>query len=224
MKHEVPNVTFRVYPLNACPEWLVKKKDKFEANWARASFGKRFVTRITKTCNLSFPSQITRDGIEVTFSKHSRRIHGDSVGSVEPTNPSRVSLFAERKDTRKTLLSTLCHELIHSLMWSTYYFDNRRRPVSFFADAFSDELITTLLEEAIIQGSFKKIDFEGALDYAREETYCRLKNLKRSKQDYEKIIEEIKSFFKESRKAIKQGSNALKERERALLNITIPPL
>lgn len=143
------------------------------------------------------------------------------VGSISPTEPTSISIYARKKDTQRTLSSTLCHELIHSLMWSNYYLDNRRRPISFFADVFADELITTLLEEAIVKSKIRKINFTWALDYACSETYLKMKNLKRTK-DYEKVLKELKTFFTDSRRLIRQGSDALKERERVLRDMMSP--
>lgn len=174
-----------------------------------------------RACNLSFPSGIAAKGINVVISKYSTRKHGDLVGSISPTEPTSISIYARKKDTQRTLSSTLCHELIHSLMWSNYYLDNRRRPISFFADVFADELITTLLEEAIVKSKIRKINFTWALDYACSETYLKMKNLKRTK-DYEKVLKELKTFFTDSRRLIRQGSDALKERERVLRDMMSP--
>jgi hypothetical protein len=100
MKHyEIPDVTFRVSPRNRSPEWLVKKKDRLEGKWNRDRYGRRFIGKIIKTCNLSFPSRVVNDGIEVVISKYSSKKHGDLVGSVSPTEPMSISLFARRKDT-----------------------------------------------------------------------------------------------------------------------------
>jgi hypothetical protein len=217
----IPEVAFRVYPRKKAPEWLIRKKVLIEKKWNYGKDGKKLLQTIVKRCNLSFPSRIVNDGIQVAISRYSSRKHGDSLGATSPTEPSRISLYVKKRDTYRKLKSTLCHEMLHSLMWSKYYYDNRRRPVSFFADVFADELITTMFEEAIVKGKFGKIDFEWALDYACSETYMRLRSLKRTK-DYEELLGTLKDFFRECRKSIRQGSDVLKERERALHEILSP--
>jgi hypothetical protein len=219
----MPKVTFKVYPRNKAPEWLLKKKDKLEKKWHQDNYGKRFIGRIMKACNLPFPNSIVSKGITIVISKHSAKKHGDLVGSTLPTEPTGVSLYARKKDTQRALLSTLCHELVHSLMWSNSCYDNRRRPVSFFADVFADELITTLIEEAMVKNRIRKINYTWALDYACSETFQKMKNLKRTK-DYEKVIKELRTFYADSRRSIRQGSNALKERERVLRDVMSPTL
>jgi hypothetical protein len=221
-RYGLPEVYFEVFHKNSSPPWLVARKDRLETRWKSNNWGKKLITRIMKACNLSFPPQVLERGITVTIYKRSRKKHGSLLGSITPTEPTRISLYVRNGDTYKSLLSTLCHELIHGLLWSRYYFDNRRRPISFLADAFADELLTTLMEEAIMKRDFQKIDFEWALDYARDETCQRLKNLKRSEEDYAEVLKEIKSYFKQSRQAIRLGSNALRERERALCEISSP--
>ena len=106
-------------------------------------------------------------------------------------------------------------------MWTNYYFDERRKAISLLADFFADELLTTMLEELIIKGRMDSIDFEWALDYAREETYLRLKNLKRTKQ-YKKLLDELRVYLREYKKAIRKGKDALQERERILKDISSP--
>ena len=198
MQNEVPEITFQVYPRNSCPDWLMRKKERLETKWNNNCYGKRLVAKVIKTCNLTFPNRVNKQGITVTFYRHSSKKHGESVGFLFPTEPSRISLCVKKKATCKALLSDLCHELIHCLLWSRYYFDNRRKRVSFFADAVADELIITLLEETIMKGSFRKIDFKWALDYARDQTYLTLRNLKKSKGDYDKVVKELKVFYREA--------------------------
>lgn len=217
----LPEISFSVFNINTAPEWLIGKKSLLERRWNNNRDGEKLVRKIIKTCNLRFPKTVMDSGIDVTLKKYSHKKYGGLLGSVSPTRPRRITLFVSKKDRYKDLKATLCHELIHSLMWSTYYFDSRRTAVSLFADIFTDELLTTMLEELIIKGQFYKIDFAWVFDYARKETYYRLKNLKREK-DYKKIISELKTFLRDYRKAIREGSNALKERQRALRDILSP--
>lgn len=72
-----------------------------------------------------------------------------------------------------------------------------------------------------MKGELRKIDFASAFDYACEETYSTLKNLKKT-NDYDKVLNEVKEFLTESKQAIRKGSNALKERDRALRLIISP--
>lgn len=217
----LPEVIFRVYGRKKAPAWIIRKKGLIERKWGRGKDGKRLLQKIAKVCNLTFPSRIVKDGIQVTIIRHSGRKHGDSLGATSPTEPNRISIYVKKRDTYKDVKSTLCHEMLHSLVWSKYYYDNRRKPVSFFADVFADELIATMFEEAIVKGRLKKADFEWALDYACSETYARLRNLKRT-SDYEELLQTIKHFFGECRKSIRRGSDILKERERALHEILSP--
>jgi hypothetical protein len=216
-----PEIAFSVFRPNSAPEWLIKKKSYLEKKWNNNRDGKKLVRKIIKTCNLPFSKTVLDSGINVTLKQYSHKKYGGLLGSVLPTSPRRITLFVKKKDRYSDLKATLCHELIHSLMWSTYYFDNRRTAASLFADIFADELLTTMLEELIIQGQLDKVDFAWAFDYARKETYYRLKNLKREK-DYRKILGELKTYLRDYRKAIREGSNALKERQRALRDILSP--
>jgi hypothetical protein len=217
----LPRVSFGVSSPNKAPKWLIHKKTLFEEKWNRRNDGARLLRKVVKTCNLSFPRRIVDSGIKVTIIKHSTRAHGDSLGATSPTEPNRISMYVRKRDTYLNLKSTLCHEIIHSLMWSKYYYDNRRKPVSFFADVFADELVTTLLEEKIVKGKPKRIDFEWALDNACVETSARLKNLKRTR-DYEELLDTLGDFFRQLQKSIRRGSDILKERERALREILSP--
>lgn len=222
MKNAVlPEVTFRVYPQKSAPEWLVRKKNLFERRWNERRDGECLLRKIVKVCGLSYPGPIVNDGIRVNVIRHSVKKHGDSLGDTSPVEPNRISLYVRKADTYANAKSTLCHELLHSLMWSKYYCDNRRKPVSFFADVFADELITTLFEEAIAKGKLKKTHFKWALDYAVSETYARLRNLKRT-NDYDELLKTIQRFYKECKKSILCGSDILKERERALHEILSP--
>lgn len=220
-KLNLPQVYFRIYSRNKAPKWLIRKKTLIAKKWYDRDDGEKLLRKIMKTCNLSFPRRIVDSGIQITISRHSIRNHGDSLGATSPSEPNRISLYVRKKDTYLNMKSTLCHEMIHSLAWSRYYYDNRRRPVSFFADVFADELITTLLEEEIIKGKPKRIDFEWALDNACTETSARLKNLKRT-EDYEELLDTLSSFFEQLRKSIRRGGDLLKERERALSEILSP--
>lgn len=217
----IPEVAFRVYPRKDAPKWLIGKKKLIERRWIDSKDGKKLLQKIAKECNLGFPNRIISDGIQVTISRYSSRKHGDSLGATSPTEPNKISLYVKKGDTYINVRSTLCHEMLHSLMWSKYYYDNRRKPVSFFADVFADELITTMFEKAIIRGRLKRDDFEWALDNACSETYARLKNLKRT-NDYEELLGTLRAFFRECRKSIRRGSDVLKERERALHEILSP--
>jgi hypothetical protein len=217
----IPEVTFRIYPRKNAQEWLIRKKKLIERKWVDNKDGRKLLQKIAKECNLVFPSRIVDDGIQVTISRYSSRKHGDSLGETSPTEPNKISLYVRKGDTYANVRSTLCHEMLHSLMWSKYYYDNRRKPVSFFADVFADELITTMFEQAIVRGKLKRADFEWALDNACSETYARLKNLKRT-NDYDELLDTLRDFFRECRKSIRRGSDILKERERALDEILSP--
>lgn len=218
---QIPELTFKIAPRDKDLEWLLTKKDRLQQTWRQNRFGEKRLRKIMQACNLVYPSNIIEAGISIIISKYSKRRHGDSAGAISTTQPTVISLYVEKRDTQRTILSVLCHELIHSLMWSRYYFDNRRRPISFFADIFADELITTLLEESTVKSRLENIDFKWALDYACRETYERMRNLKRTK-DYPKVISELKTFFADSQRSIRQGSDALKERERVLRDMLSP--
>lgn len=217
----LPEVSFKVYHRDEVYGWLIKKKDYIKERWNRNRDGIKLMKKIKKTCRLDFPVKILNTGLSVVIRNYSRKKHGGLLGSVSPRSPRLITLFVKKKDKYTNLKSTLCHELIHSLMWSNTLYDQRRTAVSLFADIFADELLTTLLEQLILKGEFSKVDFEWALDYARKETSTRLRNLKREK-DYKKIIDELEIYLKDYKRAIRQGSNALKERQRALRDIWSP--
>jgi len=221
--NDIPDISFTVYSRGKVPDWLLKKKKYLETKWNANKDGIRLIKKIMRTCNLTFPSPVLNRGINVITKKYSLKKHGDILGFVSPTKPTKITIFVKEKDRYyPTLKSTLCHELIHSLMWTSYYFDQRRTIASLFADIFADELLTTMLEESIIKGKMSKIDFEWAFDYASQETYNRLKNLKKTKEDYKKILDELKAYLREYKRAIKRGSHALRERQRALRDICSP--
>lgn len=217
----IPEISFSVYRKRRSPDWLLRKRLYLEKKWNGKNDGLRLVRKILKTCRLSFPNHVLKKGVNVVLHKYVRKKHGALLGSVTPRRPSRIDLYVRKHHRYSNLKATLCHELIHVLMWSCTRYDYRRVAVSLFADIFADELLVTMLEELIMKGKFSEVDFEWALDYARSETYTRLKNLKRER-DYETIIKELKTFLKDYRKAIRQGSNALKERQRALRDIFSP--
>jgi hypothetical protein len=176
-----------------------------------------------KNCNLSFPSHVLQTGINVALKKFSPRKYGNILGLVYPNNPTKITLFVKKKDMyRPTLKSTLCHELIHSLIWSNHKFDQRRTGASLFADIFADELLTTMLEELIIKGVMGKVDFKWAFDYASQETFNRLESLKKTRKDYNMVLSELQLYLRNYRRAIRQGSDALKQRQHALRDIWSP--
>lgn len=217
----IPKISFGVFRKRSAPDWLIRKRLYLEKKWKDDNDGPKLIRKILRVCRLDFPNHILKKGINVVLYKYVRKRYGGLLGSVSPRHPSRISLYVKKKDRYSDLKSTLCHELLHALMWSCIRYDYRRAAVSLFADIFADELLVTMLEELIIKGKLREVDFESALDYARRETISRLKNLKRER-DYETIIEELKTFLKDYRKAIRQGSNALKERQRALRDISSP--
>ena len=217
----IPKISFKVYRHQSAPDWLIKKGCTLEMKWNHKKDGEKLIKKIMRTCNLTFPQYVLDDGIDVVLKKYSRKKHGNIVGSILPTKPTRIQIFVKKKDRYPTLKSTLCHELIHSLMWAKYYGDKRRRAISLFGDLFADELLTTMLEELIMKRKMNDVDFEYAFDYAREETYIQLKNLKRTKR-YNELLEELKAYLKEYKKAIREGKDALKERKRILQDISSP--
>lgn len=217
----IPEICFKVYRRDNPPDWLIVKRNYLERKWNENKDGKKLIEKIMKTCNLSFPRDILDNGIDVILKKYSRRKHGKILGFVLPTKPTRIYVFVKKKYRYSDFKPTLCHELIHSLMWARYYLDGRRKIASLFADIFADELITTILEEFIIKGKMSDIDFGSALDYAREEAYVWLKNLKRM-EGYDRLLDELKTYLKEYRRAIREGKDVLQERERMLQFISSP--
>jgi len=216
-----PKISFSVYRKRSAPDWLTRKRLRLEKKWKANNDGQKLVRKILRTCRLDFPNPVLKNGVNVVLYKYVRKRHGDLLGSVSPRRPRRISLYVEEKDRYSKLKTTLCHELLHVLMWSCTRYDYRRVAVSLFADVFANELLVTILEELIMKGEFGKVDFQSALNYARSETIARLKNLRRER-DYETIIGELKIFLKDYRKAIREGSNVLKERQRALRDILSP--
>lgn len=172
---------------------------------------------------MSFPSPVLQSGINVALKKYSPGKYGNILGVVSPTRPTEITVFVKKKDRyRQTLKSTLCHELIHSLLWSSHKFDQRRAAVSLFADIFADELLTTMLEELIIKGTMNRVDFKWAFEYASQETYSRLESLKKTKEDYNSVLAELRLYLRSYRSSIGRGSNALRQRQCALRDIWSP--
>lgn len=213
----VPCVSFTVKPKCQTP-WLMKKRDFIERKWNQKGDGARLIKKVSKVCNLPFPKSI--NSIEVTLEPHSRG--SGFLGLTDAfKKPNEITLFVKKRDRYFDIKQTLCHELVHSLCWCNTKHDQRRTTTSFFADTFSDELLTTLLESYIVKGRMTHSDYEQALDYARNETCNSLKNLKRN-AGYNDLVSNVALFLCDYRKRIKNGSNALLQRQRMLKDLISP--
>jgi len=201
-------------------DWLLEKRNKFEKRWNKNGDGKKLIKRIMRVCNLPFPKDIIT--LTVNMKRYVHKKCKGTYGCIEDVNvPDRITLYIRKKDRYLDLRKTLCHEIVHSLFWSNTKHDERRTVTSFFADIFADELLTTLLEAYVIKGKLTYGDYEWALDYAKKDTCTKLENLKR-KSDYRHILNELKEYFITFNKNIKNGSNALVERQRVLEDISAP--
>jgi hypothetical protein len=135
------------------------------------------------------------------------------------TRPDTVNLYLRKKDTWSSVNDVLIHELVHSLLWARYYYGPRRKETSFFEDFFSDELLTSLLEQMILD---RKVNAREALDYALSYVAERLKYL-RKREDYGVLLESWREYAETYRKRIRAGeSNALLERRRILESLKSP--
>jgi hypothetical protein len=216
---EIPSIIFKAHRRENS-DWLLERRDRFEKRWNKNCDGEKLIKRIMRICNLPFPKDIT--SLTVNMKKYVHKNCKGTYGCIDDVDvPNRITLYVRKKDRYVDLKKTLCHEIIHSLFWSNTKHDERRIGTSFFADIFADELLTTMLEAYIIKGKLTYRDYEWALNYAREDTCAKLENLKR-KSDYHHILNELKGYFIIFNKNIKNGSNALVERQRALKDISAP--
>jgi len=85
-----------------------------------------------------------------------------------PNRPDRISLFDVKSN--ESLSKDLIHELIHSIIWSTYLWDQRTKKIGLFDDIFADELLSELISQKIYIRLHlsKKMDYRGALQYGFE--------------------------------------------------------
>jgi hypothetical protein len=216
---KIPSVSFKA-DRRENSDWLLKKRVSFEKKWTKNSDGKRLIKRIMRVCNLPFPKDITT--LRVNMKRYVHKKCKGTYGCVEDVDaPDRITLYVRERDRYLDLKKTLCHEIVHSLFWSNTKHDERRTMTSFFADIFADELLTTMLAAYVIKGKLTGRDYEWALDYARKDTCAKLESLKR-KSDYQHILGELKEYFRTFRKSIKNGSNALIERQRVLKDMSAP--
>lgn len=172
------------------------------------------MARTERLCGFSYPSQVK----QVTVLLHRRR-RGDARGDMVETQPDTVNLYLRKSDTWASIKDALIHELVHSMMWARYYYGPRRREASFFEDFFSDELLTSLLEQMILK---KEVNAKEALDYALSYVTERLKHLRKQK-DYGILLESWREYAETYLKRIRRGeSNALLERRRILESLKSP--
>lgn len=221
MSEGLPRLEFAIHEPSRRYLWLGKKRDYVARKWEKG--GWHLLERIIKVCGLRFPAAVRNSGIEVVLDVRSERRQGGSSGWMFPDSPSRIYLFVRRRDSYKSVESALCHELIHCLMWSCKYHDQRRSTTTLFEDFFADELVTTLLEELTIKGAVEKVDVEWGLDYARGEAYRRLRDLKRYRASYTRLKTLLKEELALYRRHVRAGrSDALKERRRIVAALPSP--
>ena len=221
MSERLPKLEFGIHDPKHRHLWLARKRDYVARKWERG--GWHLLERIVKVCGLRFPGAVRSSGIEVVLGARSERRQGGSCGWMFPDSPAQIYLFIRRRDSYKSMESALCHELIHSLMWSCKFHDQRRRTTTLFEDFFADELLTTLLEELTIKGSSGKVDVEWALDYARGEAYRRLRDLKRYRASYSRLKTSLMDELALYRRHVRTGrSDALKERRRIVGTLPSP--
>lgn len=135
------------------------------------------------------------------------------------TEPLKLNIYLKKRSTWKTVKSTLIHELIHCLMWQTYYFDFRRRNPTLFEDFLADELITCIVEQLTLGRNPNRKICREAFDYALGETDLRLKRIQHSKRLTKSLVEFVKGYSSRIRR---RGSDILKERQRLLKELPSP--
>jgi len=191
-------------------EWLSRKAVRFDEAWRRE--GVQLMTAMERLCAFRYPRHVA----EVTVLLHRRR-RGDARGDMAETQPDRVNLYVRRRDTWASMRGVFVHELIHSLLWAEYYYGYRRKETSFFEDIFSDELLTSLLEQMVLKS---KVNAREALDYALSCVSERLRHL-RKREDYGVLLESWKEYAETYKRRIRE-SNALLERKRILESLKSP--
>lgn len=191
-------------------EWLGRKALRLGEAWRRE--GARLMTASEKLCGFAYPRRVRR----VTVLVHRRR-RGDARGDMAEMQPERVNLYLRKRDTWASVKGVLVHELIHSLLWAKYYYGRRRKETSFFEDIFSDELLTSLLEQMILKS---RVDAREALDYALSCVNERLRHL-RKREEYGVLLTSWREYAETYRTRLR-GSNALLERKRILHSLKSP--
>jgi hypothetical protein len=103
----------------------------------------------------------------------------DVLGEMDPSKPYDITLYME-SDNRKNL-STMAHELVHSIVWSNYQEDLRWREIRLFEDIFADELLTELISQKVCIklniGRRKYIDYSWAIHYGFMTTFQRVADI-----------------------------------------------
>jgi hypothetical protein len=196
--------------------WLERKKLQFSKRWQKD--GQRILRSLTTICRLEFPRKAVQDGIEVSLYKW-RRKDGNYLGDMVETEPLKLNVYLKKRSTWKTVKSTLIHELIHCIMWQTYYYDYRRRNPTLFEDYFADELITCIVETAVLGKKTSRKICREALNYALSESKLRLARVEHTRKLTKSLVEFARSYKSRMRS---RKSDILKERARLLRELPSP--
>jgi hypothetical protein len=194
---------------------MAQKRNQLFKKWQ--ADGVNILKAVEKNCGLAFPKKAIEEGIEVHL--HKWRIEdGDYVGDVTETEPLKLNIYLKKRSDWKSVKSTLTHELIHCIMWQTYYFDFRRNP-TLFEDYFADELITCIVEQLALGRKLNRTVCREAFDYALSETNLRLARVEHSR----KMTKSLMDFAASYRSRIKgRKSDILGERRRLLQELPSP--
>jgi hypothetical protein len=146
-----------------------------------------------------------------------------------PRRPDSISLFDVKSN--ESLSKDLIHELIHSIMWSTYLRDQRTKKIGLFDDIFADELLSELISQKIYirLRLSKKMDYRGALQYGFETALEKIADILGVKSDTWKLdkdarkssaaaknlrkdmLKKLEKWFREYLRNVEMGTtNALK--------------
>jgi len=103
----------------------------------------------------------------------------DILGEMDPSKPYDITLYLE-SDNRKNL-STMAHELVHSIVWSNYQEDLRWREIRLFEDIFADELLAELISQKVCIklniGRRRYINYPWAIHYGFITTFQRVADI-----------------------------------------------
>jgi len=219
LKKKYPRIVFRLgrrKTPKSSRVWLARKRDNFSRKWQRN--GSNILRNIERNCGLHFPKKAVEEGIEVYLYKW-RREDGDYLGDMKETEPLRLNIYLKKRSTWRTVKSTLIHELVHCIMWQTYYFDYRRRNPTLFEDYFADEMITCIVEHIVLGRKPSRKICREAFDYALSETKLRLARVEHPQKLARSLIEFTRSYKSRIRS---RKSSILEERPRLLRELPSP--
>jgi hypothetical protein len=153
-----PNIVFRA------EKGYGARIQKFESFWKK-SCERKALSLIEKYTGLRWK----RFCVEVVGRRPDEKEKAFAALTDIPKKPACISLFDIKSN--RSAAKDLIHELVHSIIWSTYISDRKRvKEMTLFDDIFADELLTELISQQIYvqMGLNKKVDYQEALQYGFE--------------------------------------------------------